>query len=232
MLERVRSFPVASSITNIYPEQRRKGFATLDTQGALQLYHSTSRRDLLPSPLALAATAVSVGGLAPRGDALLFWSGGEHLRRIEITNQHPEISWSSLWLPTWYESYDAPEFIWQSSASDVYFESKYSLAPLAFGTLKAAFYTMLLAAPLAICGAIYTAYFMAPALRRKIKPLIELMEALPTVILGFLAGLWLAPLVERYLAGVLATWSCYQWVFSPSPTCGTSCRGTGRVEYR
>jgi phosphate transport system permease protein len=45
---------------------------------------------------------------------------------------------------------------------------------------------------------------MAPTLRRKVKPLIELMEALPTVILGFLAGLWLAPFVENYLTGVFA----------------------------
>ena len=63
---------------------------------------------------------------------------------------------------------------------------------------------MLLAAPLAICGAIYTAYFMAPVMRRKVKPVIELMEALPTVILGFLAGLWLAPLIENNLAGIFA----------------------------
>ena len=39
-------------------------------------------------------------------------------------------------------------------------------------------------------------------MRRKVKPLIELMEALPTVILGFLAGLWLAPFVETNLASV------------------------------
>jgi phosphate transport system permease protein len=76
--------------------------------------------------------------------------------------------------------------------------------PLAFGTLKAAFYAMLVATPLAICGALYTAYFMAPALRRKVKPLIELMAALPTVILGFLAGLWLAPEVEQHLPGIFS----------------------------
>ena len=45
------------------------------------------------------------------------------------------------------------------------------------------------------------AYFMAPAVRRKVKPIIELMEALPTVILGFLAGLALAPFLEN-------TWTC------------------------
>src|SRR5690606_18809489 len=73
-----------------------------------------------------------------------------------------------------------------------------------FGTLKAAFYAMLLAAPLAIAAAIYTAYFMAPRMRRKVKPVIELMEALPTVILGFLAGLFLAPYVEGHLPGIFS----------------------------
>jgi phosphate transport system permease protein len=53
-------------------------------------------------------------------------------------------------------------------------------------------------------GAIYTAYFMAPTMRRWVKPGIEIMAALPSVILGFLAGLWLAPLIERHLIGVLA----------------------------
>jgi len=45
-------------------------------------------------------------------------------------------------------------------------------------------------------GAIFTAQFMSPNMRKTIKPSIEIMEALPTVILGFLAGLWLAPFVE------------------------------------
>lgn len=63
---------------------------------------------------------------------------------------------------------------------------------------------MILAAPLAIAAAVYTAYFMAPAMRRKVKPVIELMEALPTVILGFFAGLFLAPYVEGHLPGYSA----------------------------
>ena len=40
-------------------------------------------------------------------------------------------------------------------------------------------------------------------MRTTVKPAIEIMAALPTVVLGFLAGLWLAPLVENNLAGVL-----------------------------
>ena len=60
------------------------------------------------------------------------------------------------------------------------------------------------AAALALAGAAYTAYFMSPALRRMVKPTIEIMAALPTVILGFLAGLWFAPFLEENLAGVFS----------------------------
>ncbi|MEQ8803359.1 MAG: ABC transporter permease subunit, partial [Haliea sp.] len=149
-------------------------------------------------PLGEGAAAIS-----PRADALVYVDSNGGLRSWRIHNEHPDISWSALWDKVWYESYDEPEHVWQSSSADTDFEPKYSFAPLAFGTLKAAFYTMMIAAPLAICGAIYTAYFMAAPLRRKIKPLIELMEALPTVILGFLAGLWLAPLIEDKLTAVV-----------------------------
>jgi len=78
-----------------------------------------------------------------------------------------------------------------------------SLVPITFGTLKAAFYAMMIAIPLSIMGAIFTVQFMSPQMRRVVKPSIEIMEALPTVILGFLAGLWLAPFVESHLPGVV-----------------------------
>ncbi len=45
---------------------------------------------------------------------------------------------------------------------------------------------------------------MAPGMRRKVKPVIELMEAMPTVILGFFAGLFLAPYVEGHLPGIFS----------------------------
>ena len=104
----------------------------------------------------------------------------------------------------WYESRQQPEFIWQSSSAASDFEPKFSLTPLAYGTLKASFYAMLFAIPIAVMGAVYTGYFMSPAMREIVKPTVEIMGALPTVVLGFLAGLWLAPLVEQNLPGVFA----------------------------
>jgi phosphate transport system permease protein len=202
-LQRIRSFDTGgTAITRLLSEHRRKGFFALDTTGELQLFHSTAARRLLK--LDLGTGPVQAAAIAPRGDSLLLAGSSGEMTHWRVDNEHPDISWSALWSKVWYESYQEPEYIWQSSASNNDFEPKYSFSPLAFGTLKAAFYAMLVAAPLAICGAIYTAYFMAPGLRRKIKPLIELMEALPTVILGFLAGLWLAPFVESNLTGVFS----------------------------
>ena len=181
-------------------EQRRKGFATADEQGFITLYHSTAHQTVFQQQL-FDGSAQFVA-LSPRANRLMVVNDAAKVYVFTISNNHPETSAYSLWEAVWYESYDQPEYTWQSSSSSNDFEPKLSLTPLSFGTLKAAFYAMLLGAPLAICGAIYTAYFMTPVMRRKIKPLIELMEALPTVILGFLAGLWLAPFMEKHLAGI------------------------------
>ena len=115
---------------------------------------------------ALAAEGAALAALSPRASRMLVESEGR-LQRFVLDNPHPEVSWSALWSKVWYENYDEPKYVWQSTSANTDFEPKLSLAPLAFGTLKAAFYAMLLAAPLAICAAIYTAYFMAPTLRRK-----------------------------------------------------------------
>lgn len=203
LLTKIREFSNgASAISSISIEHRRKGFATISETGQLSFYSTTAERNSLTAAVAQGQTDMIA--LAPRSNALLVEQDNT-LTLWAIHNEHPEISWSALWEKVWYEGYQEPEFTWQSSASTNDFEPKYSLMPLAFGTLKAAFYAMLMGTPLAICGAIYTAYFMVPAMRRKVKPFIELMEALPTVILGFLAGLWLAPFMEVNLAGIFVT---------------------------
>ena len=197
----IRDFDIDSKGVNLLAaEQRRKGFAVIDDEQHLRLMYATSERTLLVEPLD--KEPVTAFAFSPRGNGALYENERGQIRFVSIHNEHPEVSWSALWSKVWYEHYGEPDYVWQSSSASSDFEPKYSLMPLAFGTLKAAFYAMLVATPLAICGAIFTAYFMAPALRRKIKPLIELMAALPTVILGFLAGLWLAPLVERNLPAV------------------------------
>jgi phosphate transport system permease protein len=197
----IRNVKQPTALVNVAMEQRRKGFATLDDRGLVAIYNATSTRQVINEKLS--DETASLISFAPRANGLLL-EDSKGLHFFHVDNEHPEVSWSSLWSQVWYEDYQEPTYTWQSSAANNDFEPKYSLMPLAFGTLKAAFYAMLMAVPLAICGAIYTAYFMAPALRRKIKPVIELMEALPTVILGFLAGLFFAPFLEENLAATFS----------------------------
>jgi len=202
-LHNVRNFKEQeSAIIELAPEHSRKGFLALDASGHLGIYHTTAERTLLVEKVV--DDVKTLIAVSPRANSVLALSIDGHAKLITLDNEHPEVSWHSLWQEVWYESRDKPEYIWQSSSASNDFEPKFSLSPLTFGTIKAAFYAMMVAVPLAIMGAIYTAYFMSPKMRRLIKPTIEIMEALPTVILGFLAGLWLAPIVEGNLPGVFS----------------------------
>lgn len=202
LLTKIRKFQEQhAAISGIAPEEHRKGFLAIDMTGKLGIYHATAHRTLLVN--SVSDIPIAHFAISPRADVLLLEKENGTLQIVEISNKHPEISWSALWGKVWYESHEQPKYMWQSSSASEDFEPKFSLTPLAFGTFKAAFYAMLVAIPLAIFGAIYTAYFIAPAMRKVVKPVIEIMAALPTVILGFLGGLWLAPTIENNLPGML-----------------------------
>ena len=202
-LTRLRGFKTyPGAITAISPEHTRKGFWVGDDQGNIGAHHGTASADLLFQSIGDKPVELLV--ISPRNRMLLSVDSDHLLARGTVWNEHPETSFSTLWSKVWYEGRSQPEYIWQASSGSNEFEPKMSLVPLTLGTLKAAFYAMLFAIPLAVGGAIYTAYFMSPKLRGKVKPTIEIMEALPTVILGFLAGLWLAPFLEGHLPAVFS----------------------------
>ena len=200
-MREVRRFALFdNAITAIDVEQDRRNFVALGEEGELALINTTAETESLRR--SFDGPAIHDVALAPAGDLLLLENEQGGLALWRLDNPYAEFSLSALWTETWYESYPEPALVWQTTAADDAFEPKYSLAPLTFGTLKAALYAMLFAAPLAVCAAVFTGYFMSRALRRQVKPLIELMEALPTVVIGFLAGLWLAPLVDANLGAL------------------------------
>ncbi|WP_321324579.1 ABC transporter permease subunit [Thiomicrorhabdus sp.] len=202
-LKPIRQFKISDSpIESIGIELSRKGFAATDAAGNFNLYHSTSERHLASEKVSDAdANLVTI---APRANGALVETTNGLLTHFDIDNEHPDVSFHSLWGKVWYEGYEEPTYTWQSSSASADFEPKFSLMPLTFGTIKAALYSMLFAIPIAILAAIYTAFFMDKATRQWVKPSVEMIEALPTVILGFLAGLWLAPYMEAHLAGFFA----------------------------
>ena len=201
-LKAMRDFEVDGTVRSFVNEPRRKGFASITQTGGLALHYPTSGRTIDQADLSLPPDIPIA--ISPRSNALVSAASRDTLTLVELDNKHPEVSFSTLWQEVWYEGYEGPIYSWQSSSADNDFEPKFSLTPLAFGTLKAAFYALLFAVPIAIMGAIYTAYFMSPAMRSWVKPGIEIMAALPTVILGFIGGLWLAPIIEANLSSILA----------------------------
>ena len=203
-LTQVRSFKQhPAAIIQIEPEYSRKGFMAIDAAGYLGIHYGTSARTLMLEPLS-EGMSVNRMAISPINQSFLATDNAGQTHHFLLDNAHPEVSWKAMWNEVWYEGRSEKDYIWQASSGSDEFEAKMSLVPLATGTLKAAFFAMLFATPLALMAALYTAYFMAPALRNKVKPTIEIMEALPTVILGFLAGLWLAPFVEGYLSAVFS----------------------------
>ncbi|HDX8374412.1 ABC transporter permease subunit [Aeromonas dhakensis] len=196
----IRDFKGDGAVAQLTPEHFRKGFISADKSGTISFFHATGETKLLSEKVEggpLAALAIS-----PRHNVLLMQQG-DAFKLFAVENEHPEVTWSALWQQVWYEGYPEPQYVWQSTSASNDFEAKLSLVPLVFGTLKASFYAMVFAVPLGVAGAIYTAYFMSAGLRKYVKPTVEIMAALPTVILGFLAGLWLAPIIEGALPGVV-----------------------------
>jgi phosphate transport system permease protein len=193
-MTRVRDFPAhPGAIRAIAPSQRDKGFLALSGD-RLGLYFSTSHRTLWTGEPPVEGASALV--FTPKADGT-YVAGRGKLAEVDIRNPHPETTLQTLFGKVWFEGYRGPEHVWQSTGGTDDFEPKLSLTPLLVGTIKGTIYSMLLAIPLGVLGAMYTSQFMHPVYKRTLKPLIEIMASLPSVVLGFLAGLWLAPRIEQ-----------------------------------
>jgi phosphate transport system permease protein len=189
-----------AAVVSIGSSTRERSFATGGADGSVLLRHLTSERTLLRFPGEGGAADAIV--ITPRADGLLV-RRADTLERHSLANPHPEFSWRALLGKVWYEGYPGREYVWQSTGATDDFEPKLSLVPLVFGTIKATFYALVFAIPLAVFGALYTSQFVHPTIKAKVKPTVEIMAALPSVVIGFIAGLWLASKVEAALVPVL-----------------------------
>jgi phosphate transport system permease protein len=180
---------------------RDKSFVTAGIDGSLVLRHMTSERSVISFP----ATGQRVEAvlLTPKMDGIIAKQGDGRLARYAISSPHPEITTKALFGKVWYEGYAQPEYTWQSTGGTDDFETKFSLVPLVFGTIKGTLYALLFAVPIAVMAALYTSQFMHPSIKAKVKPTVEIMAALPSVVVGFIAGLWLASRVEKQIVPVL-----------------------------
>jgi len=184
--------------------QRGKSLVTADAAGNIWFRHGTSEQTLLKleQPDAPADGKLRVM-LMPRDDGAIAINAGGVADLWKFSVPHPESTVKAIFGKSWYEGYEEPSYTWQSSSGTDVFEPKFSLVPLIFGTLKATVYSLMFAIPIALLAAIYTSEFVHRNVRATVKPMMEMMESLPTVVLGFVAALILAPIVESWLAAFL-----------------------------
>lgn len=196
-LDRAGEFRGTGRVIGISASQRDKSFLVQRDVSA-EVVHLTSRRTLVALP-EFPQQEVTAARLSARLDGAFAVTTDGAVHRWQLRLYHPEASVQTLFLPVRYEGYEGAEVVWQSSGGSAGFESKLSLLPLIVGTFKGALYALLLSAPLGLAGALYVNQFAPRRLREVVKPAIELMAAVPSVVVGFLAALFLAPLVREHL---------------------------------
>ena len=198
--------PMAVAVAAVRGSAAGRFAAVAGADGAVRVVQTTTEDVIGETVLPAAPDALF---LTPREDrsflfaALPASDSAPALTRVAFDPGHADATLASLFLPVWYEGGPGPEAKWQSTGGSAGVEPKFGLWPLIFGTLKATFYSMLFAAPLALLAAVYTGEFLPKQTRARIKPAVEVMAGLPSVVLGFVAAVTFSPFLSRHLVGTL-----------------------------
>jgi phosphate transport system permease protein len=198
-----KTFPaVGGAVTALSASPRSRLLAVAEASGGVRLVQTTTGNTVLETDRQqlLAGPARQVL-IAPRENTLLAGNGSS-LAAWEFDPGYPDVSLRSLFGRVWYENYSDPVHAWETTGHES-FEAKFGLVPLIFGTIKATIYSMLFATPIALLAAIYSSQFLHPRWKARIKPTIEMMASLPSVVLGFVAGLVFAPIIEQAVMQVI-----------------------------
>lgn len=100
--------------------------------------------------------------------------------------------WRYLLRPYQWSDYRQPEYIWQPVSTI----RKYNIVPLLVGSLKVTVVALLFSVPLALAAAIFVSQLCPPRLREWIKPAIEMLSGIPSVVLGFFALMVMATVLQ------------------------------------
>ncbi len=186
-----------SAISSIISSRRNRSFLTIGKKGGVHLNFSTTAQTQYE--FKMNNHSIVSANFAPKSDGILLVDSKNLLGIYNLDDAHPEATMNSLFGKVQYEGYNNSEFVWQSTGGSDSFESKFSLIPLIFGTLKGTFFAMIFSIPIALFGAIFVSQFASKNMAKIVKPVIEIMAALPSVVIGFLAGLYFSPLFAQNL---------------------------------
>lgn len=168
---------------------------------SLHIYYATTGEKIWQHSISSVPKAMA---LNPKYDKIFVLDRSGELNIHQLEDPHPESSWATFFNKLWYEGQSEPQYVWQSTGGDSGFEPKLSMVPLIFGALKGTLYALLFAIPIAILAAIYTSQFLKPSYKKVIKPAMEIMASLPSVVLGFMGALVLAPILDSRMPSFIA----------------------------
>jgi len=136
--------------------------------------------------------------------------------------------WRYLLRPYQWTDYDKPVSIWQPVGQI----PKYNIVPLFIGSLKTTLVGLLFSVPLAVAAAIYVSQMARPRMREIIKPAVELLSSIPSVVVGAFALLAMASVLQNllgyqtrlnaFVAGIALGFAVIPIVFSISEDALTS----------
>ena len=197
---KTKAFPsVGDGPKTFAKSQRNRTFLT-GAGRTLSIRHSTSGAVRWEGEADFAPAAAI---LDAKGESFWIASDAGEARKYKIDDHHPDAGVQAFFGKVWYEGGAGPVYQWQSTGGSDDFEAKLSLVPLIFGSLKGTAYALLFSVPVALLAAVFSAAFLTPDVKRIVKPTMEIMSSLPSVVLGFLAGIWLAPILADRVPSVM-----------------------------
>lgn len=156
-----------------------------------RLSPAARRRQLREKAIAGFVTLVAFTGIAALVLILVFVAK-EALSLFLEAEAREEAGLGKMFLPQVVRKGRPATFVWQPVSAI----PKVSMIPLFVGTLKTTLVSMLVAVPVGVAGALYASEFAPRRLREVLKPVIELLAGIPSVVLGFFALMVLATFLQ------------------------------------
>jgi phosphate transport system permease protein len=91
------------------------------------------------------------------------------------------------------------EFLFGTEWTPLFAAPSFGVLPLVMGTVLVSLIAMLVALPMGLLSAIYLSEYARPRVRRSVKPVLEILAGVPTVVYGYFALLFVTPLLQRFI---------------------------------
>src|SRR5262245_46498135 len=94
------------------------------------------------------------------------------------------------------------EFLTGTEWTPLFASPRFGVLPLVVGTTLVSLIAMLVALPMGLLSAIYLSEYAQPGVRRVVKPILEILAGVPTVVYGYFALLFVTPILQRFIPGL------------------------------